>query len=551
MLGDSIHMNYRNSQFSERSMFNSPVRNGPVMSSIVESPPPNVVTHNPLALNGPASKTGERENNGRNGCDAQCGHQPSASARRPQGGIERQTPVSDPARGADCPAPRYVPPDNDRIWSPTENVGRCAGVECGDAFLNCTRIGYGSFSSKSRAQPVFSHSEWKGGYLVKADCSIIRAIAWHIDQTKDGDEVLIAISSWGNEAWGILNSVLLASQRGVSVKVVCGNGTGKASWAVADDWIRLHLDEHLGSGRVQYWTTLPNVYFVDGGSNISHNKFVLIRTNSPDRSIVLIGGANWRAFDISRNCDLLAVDNNLIWKAFRKYWENGLWKAAKFNPQTVDYDSFAYDVQAGVSAHIWPRLVDGVADKQGNTAAKNPWVEILKQFKKGKSTKIRIIAATWKDGAAVTTELIKHRKAGSDVRVIGNHHRDLGCHNFTNACSVTPGKPEKSSPCETREEVWTAINDASIPWAKAAPHAKTMLISGPEVDGGVWRSSVYTGSMNMSFGGNMPDAFIGIHNDLSIFFQYEQWWSWLCKNTAMNWGGSTFGQPVCGTFVSL
>lgn len=188
----------------------------------------------------------------------------------------------------------------------------------------------------------------------------------------------------------------------------------------------------------------------------------------------------------------------------------------------------------------------------------NPFVQILRKYKKDKNTKIRLATATWRgdaQGKSVVEELKLHRAAGSDVRVIGNHHLDLGCHSSgaKGKCTIQPGKGNVQGSCETTEYIWGLLDKTTkspdppgppIPWAKCGIHAKFLLISGFQESSNKWHQAVYTGSMNISYELGMPDAYIGVHNDPEIFGQYEAWWNWLCQNIALSRGGSVL--PVCG-----
>lgn len=43
-----------------------------------------------------------------------------------------------------------------------------------------------------------------------------------------------------------------------------------------------------------------------------------------------ITSANFAAFDVSRNCDLLMVDNKKIYEGFMQYW-TGLWNSIGYS----------------------------------------------------------------------------------------------------------------------------------------------------------------------------------------------------------------------------
>lgn len=444
------------------------------------------------------------------------------------------------------------------------NSYRCGLVACNDAITSCAPINAGLYSPLTRAQPVFSYSRWKDGRLEEkqtapeddppyglADCSLIRAIAYHIDLTQSGDEVFIAIPAWSNVAWAIARSVTSAVKRGVIVRVIGGGG----GWAVFGNWVKAQLDEYLGPNAwLKVWASNYKSFSSPPYlSQISHNKFVLIRRPALNQHLVLITSANWAGFDISRNCDLLTVDNKTIWLAFRQYF-NSLWFASK-DEFVIPYETESVDLDSqgrGITAQFWPRLQMGLADEDGWLPAKNPFVRILRKYKKDKTTKIRLATATWRDdlqGRSVLAELKEHRAAGSDVRVIGNHHLDTGCHWF-GGCTIHPGKGALVGSCETREEIWRWLDATTppmddkvppgppIPWAKCGIHAKFLLVSGFQEEKNEWHQAIYTGSMNVSYERNMPDAFVGVHNDPVIFAQYEGWWNWLCQNIALSRGGS-------------
>lgn len=483
---------------------------------------------------------------------------------------DQEPDTNPPSSGKTC---RPLPQDPDLVFENFEDESKkCALTACNAAIESCAPIFAGLYSPRSRAQPVFSYSRWKGGYLETlpnpggpphglADCSLIRAIARYIDMTRKGDEVLIAIAAWSDVAWVIGRSVLDARTRGVTIRVISGNDVG--GWANTGSWISAKLALSLGPSGFKLW----NGGYKPFGSQISHNKFVLIKRktspspNAPLQHLVLISGANWARFDIARHCDLLTLDSEIIWGAFRQFFE-ALWSAS---PNTIiSYPSTAEDSNTGVTAHFWPILdAFGQIEPNGSTPAKNPFYRIINKYDPGKGTKIRIIAANWwrvnKNNIATGpgSDLLKllriHRIAGSDVRVIGNHHRDTDCHGIKTACNVDPGdkNSEEVAPCETRNEVWEFLNDNKIPWAKCPPHAKVLLVSGRTFPNGQWRQEVYTGSMNISYETNMPDAFVGVHDDPIIFSQYENWWTWMCSNAAMGRGGtSNPADLVCGDMLN-
>lgn len=428
----------------------------------------------------------------------------------------------------------------------TSDRRRCALDACIDQTARCAPINAKPYSPQSRAQAVFSYSKWKNGLLEDggADCSIIRAIARHIDTTRAGDEVLIAISAWWVDGWPIAKAVQYASERGVNVRVITGGGA-QEKWYHTSPWIYDLLKKSIGEKNIKLWVGAKSF------PNISHNKFVLIR-KAPSEHLVLIGGANWGPFDIARNCDLLTVNSDTIWAAFRVYW-NSLW-TAPFDGPAQPYWPEAADPITGVTAHFWPILtMDGDPAPDGWTSDKNPFYQIISKYKKDKTTKIRIITANWLTTDEVDPEgpgsdlldlLKEYRDEGSDVRVIGTHHLDVGCAS-NHKCEFQPYDNIAKQSCETRWLVWRRLQDYHIPWAKCGTHAKILLVSGVRIADNKSHHSVYTGTMNASYEINMPDAFIGVHDDPAIFAQYEEWWQWLCVNNAMNRGGSN---SVCGPF---
>ena len=428
---------------------------------------------------------------------------------------------------------------------------RCSLTPCIDQAERCLPIAAGIYSAKSRAQPVFSYSKWKDGKLVDggADCSIIRAIAYHIDMSQAGDEVLIAIAAWWTDGWTILKAVQDASARGVTVRVITGGGK-QSDWFHTSTWIKKPLEDSVGTENVKYWAGTHNPF----GGQISHNKFVLIQRKSSNQHLLLLTGANWARFDVARHCDLLTLDSFNIWNAFRQYWLQ-LWSSSP--TVSAIYPSNATDPVTGVTAQFWP-LVDakGNIPVGGETPKQNPFYQIINKYKEDKLTKIRIIASNWTGGLQgkdIFTLLQSYRKGGADVRVVGNHHLDTGCHMAkTGGCQFQPGQGAKVGSCETTDTVWGLLEDGNIPWAKCAPHAKVILISGFLKSNGKWNQAVYTGSMNISYELSMPDSFVGVHDDPVIFSQYEKWWNWLCSSTAMNRGGTSGPKDhPCGDILAL
>ncbi|MCB9703075.1 MAG: hypothetical protein H6711_14370 [Myxococcales bacterium] len=466
-------------------------------------------------------------------------------------------PICDP----DPPPPRIVPPPGPPTDGWNDTVDRCAASACNQAFLNNEPVKWGALSPKSKAVSVFSYSEWSDGVLQKADCSLIRAIAKIIDTTNGGDTIRVAITAWHKEAWGILEALWNAHNRGVRIFIITG-ASNTDKWYSTDSWILSHLEvlSHApspgGGTRFRTWKSSPRY------PNISHNKFVLVERKSAHQHIVMIGSANWRFFDIARNCDLLAVNNKVVHDAFAYYFSS-LWDSlGDQDPAYNVLPQVVIDPQAGLSAHFFPILkADGTPD----TGAPNPYVSILRQFRRERQTTIRVIGAAWpapckqwgdngcvqywpyseeaKWANTLAQELVDHRRGGSDVRVIANHHKDPGCHS-AGSCETTPFMGQWTPHCETHNEVWRKFDAAHIPWAKVGTHSKVLIVSGRLIDGGAFRQSVYSGTANMTLSKTLADAFIGVHDDPVTFSQYEAWWRWLCANAAWNWWkGSPF--PTC------
>ena len=449
------------------------------------------------------------------------------------------------------------------VPSEVETIGfdcdrhRCSLDSCNDATALCWPINSGQYSPKSRAIPLFSYSEWNNGRLENADCSIIRVIAYHINTCGLGDQVHIAISAWWSDGWPILKAVEAASARGAIVRIITGV-EDQDPWFHTATWIGDRLKATIGPQNVRHWSSKKAF------PNISHNKFVLINRGKFGQHMVLISGANWAPFDIARHCDLLTVNSWKIWSAFLTYW-NALWSSQE-NGEPTWYPTEFEDPEAGLSAHFWPVLnIVGEPEVDGGASLKNPFLRIIRRYKAEAATKIRIIAASWHysgsgedpglasgPGKDLVDELVKYREDGADVRVIGNHHLDPRCHSSW-ACQVQPGMSPDAGSCETTNGVWKELEDNQIPWAKCPPHAKILMISGIHKSDNKWHQAVYTGSMNFSYewgvpipdvkAGAMADSFIGVHDDPVIFSQYEEWWKWLCQNSAIGAGGPS---PVCG-----
>lgn len=451
------------------------------------------------------------------------------------------------------PGPPMPPPPIDAggycgpipSWGEPYDCGeeRCAVSSCSEATEKCWPINPGAYSFKSRARPFFSYSEWKDGKLINADCSLIRVIAYHINSCQgSNDEVHIAIPAWWATGWPIAAAVESASARGVKVQIISGfESSNPDKWFHTDPDIKNRLETSIGGENLKLWDKVTHFW------DISHNKFVLIRkwsaTHQQYQQLVLISGANWAPFDVARHCDLLVVNSELIYGKFFLYWR-ALWNALDGLP--IAYDKEVVDSEVGLSAHFWPVLNASLKpDMAGGDKDNNPFIKIINKFRP-ETTKIRIIAAFWTGGefgvgpgSDMLNTLRDYRALGADVRVIGNHHLDIGCHNV-GGCEVQPHSGKLEGSCETKDGIWQGLDNNLIPWAKCPPHAKVLLISGVRADDNVWHQAVYTGSMNISYGTGMPDAFIGVHDDPVIFDQYEAWWLWLCHHAALNRGG-----PAC------
>jgi len=161
--------------------------------------------------------------------------------------------------------------------------------------------------------------------------------------------------------------------------------------------------------------------------------------------------------------------------------------------------------------------------------------EAIRHVVEGRGRLLVVEKTGWGKSSALTA-LLDHAKGGSDVRVLANHHNDR-CWCCT-PCRLHPASSPQGGYCETKEAVWGALHNAGIPWGKVGTHSKILIVSGPLKEGGS-RSSVYTGSTNFSQPSNQPDAWVGVHNDASIFDQYNTWWKWLCSSTAMSVSGSS------------
>jgi hypothetical protein len=442
-------------------------------------------------------------------------------------------------------------------WPGQGSTG-CYGSDCYNQFVGNGKIaGLGELSAQTNCLPVFSMSTWDNGHLTWADCGPLHAYVKMIDGTIKGDKIDICMCAWYDQAWPVVVALKNAYDRGVVIRILAHGIRCGGSWVRTDCITGMTLKSFLGDSYRTWSAPAPL-------NNALHNKFMLIhrRSDRPSdrRFFVVNSGMNWAVFDLSRNVDVMIANNASIYNMFRFFFDS-LWEFSvskdKSNLNITPQVTWKMG-DIAISAHFWPTV------SSGQLIAKNhPFVAILDEFVPGPNTKIRVIAASWSTGLPLD-RLIEHRNGGSDVRVAANHHRDLKCHGYYNCCTITPGKGdikscsnevETSMPCETEEGVWVKLHGDNIykkriPWAKIASHSKVLLISGPLKNGGK-RSSVYTGSLNWSAVSNVADSFIGIHNDPLIFSQYENWWNWLCKNTALNKGGTLSMPNPCGPVETL
>ena len=418
------------------------------------------------------------------------------------------------------PPPLPAPPPP---WPNT--AGNCGTTDCYDQWMkNAPISGAGAFSPKSGCQPVFSMTPWFDGKAQTKDCSPLRGIARLINMTVAGDKVKIAICAWYDVAWEVVIAVWKALNRGVEVMILAH--PVRDFWAQTGKNVYDALQPRLGD-RWQTWS-YPSTYY-----NILHHKFVLIERVKAGQKISAISGMNWAEFDITRNCDLLIMSSATIFDAFEfaffslmysaKYKEDNPDQPTPLFPMPPD----TYDETLGVSAHFWP----------SHPAKPHPAVDILSKFKPGPTTLIRVIAASWTGGATLDS-LVEHRKNGSDVRILANHHKDPCWSGGT--CKLHPAGGAKGGKCETIDAVWDSLHNNGIHWGKVGTHSKILIVSGPLKTGGN-RSSVFTGSTNFSEPDSQPDAWVGVHDDALIFSQYINWWKWLCTSTAM----STSGLGAC------
>ena len=144
---------------------------------------------------------------------------------------------------------------------------------------------------------------------------------------------------------------------------------------------------------------------------------------------------------------------------------------------------------------------------------RDPVLEFLDGIRCGPSQRIWVAGSTWGStgrGSQVMSRLEALKKAGCDVRILGEH--------------------VKSDP-ETKKGIFDRAVAASIPWGKTSNHSKYIVLDADFGDGlhsrRVLAGNLNFGSSLLAEKGGMRDATLVARGNI-FWVDYLNHWLWLC-----------------------
>lgn len=196
--------------------------------------------------------------------------------------------------------------------------------------------------------------------------------------------------------------------------------------------------------------------------NINHAKVWLFE-DIHGRPVSIVSSSNWRTSDRSRENSAIITSDTAVYDELERLTSR-VWSLADAQLQTTDdWHLFGKTVEfdRDFETYITPSA-------KGQPAPRDPHLELLKDVRctptngKPSSEIVWVAGSTWSNGGRgklVMDELIRIKKDGCDVRIIG--------------AGVGIDGPE------TTDAIFDRAKAANIPWSRTATHNKYIVVWAP------------------------------------------------------------------------